>query len=329
MGRTPVSRMKFFPILLLLPAALGQTSPAGGGCCLKKTVSGVADDLNGVYIFSRTGGDSQDQDCFEGCVYKKEGAPETNEYCFKSVTEGAAPSEPESTAPSEPESTAPSEPESTAPSESNSTAPTSAGSTMDPIAAIDAANEEIEKANAEHATVSENVDTASNADSAVDNIQAALSPTSTTVGRRMRRQDESSTIGPVTSCEEFSKAYNSLLDELAKFSDDNVGLIKQLVEVLNSALGTIDTLCTPEAKQTLKDQSDSKVTAAKAKAAEYKEEKEERLVELVEIVKEALEQIEESNNILIASSIGTVQPATPAFTIPTDAYYYGLNSSTS
>merc|ERR1711913_212704 len=219
----------------------------------------------------------------------------------------------------EPESTAPSEPESTAPSEPESTAPTSAGSTIDPKAAIDAANEEIEKANAEHATVSENVDTASNADSAVDNIQAALSPTSTTVGRRMRRQDESSTIGPVTICEEFGERYNSLLDELAKFSDDNVGLIKQLVEVLNSAPGTIDTLCTPEAKQTLKDQSDSKVTAAKAKAAEYKEEKEERLDELVKIVKKAIKQIEEANNILIASSLATVPPATPIFTIPTDA----------
>merc|ERR1719333_562630 len=197
--------MKFFPILLLLPAALGQTSPAGGGCCQKKTVSGVADDLNGVYIFSRTGGDSQDQDCFEGCVYKKEGAPETNEYCFKAVTEGAAtiddeceaPTESTGTAPLELESTAPSEPESTAPSEPESTAPTSAGSTIDPNAAIDAAKKEIEEANEKHATVSENVNTASNADSAVDDIQAALSPTSTTVGRRMRRQDESSTIGPV------------------------------------------------------------------------------------------------------------------------------------
>merc|ERR1712110_806030 len=178
---------------------------------------------------------------------------------------------------------------------------------------------EIENANAEHATVSENVNTASNADSAVDNIQTALSPTSTTVGRRMRRQDESSTIGPVTTCDEFGEMYNSLLDELAKFSDDNVGLIKQLVEVLNSALSTIDTLCTEEAKQTLKDQSDSKVTAAKDKAAQYKEEKEDRLKELVEIVKEAIKQIEEANMILIASSLATVQPATPAFTIPTDA----------
>merc|ERR1712110_1319599 len=172
---------------------------------------------------------------------------------------------------------------------------------------------EIENANAEHATVSENVNTASNADSAVDNIQTALSPTSTTVGRRMRRQDESSTIGPVTTCDEFGEMYNSLLDELAKFSDDNVGLIKQLVEVLNSALSTIDTLCTEEAKQTLKDQSDSKVTAAKAKAAEYKEEKEERLDELVEIVKKALEKIEEANNILIAAfgPVGTVPPDAP------------------
>merc|ERR1712223_401832 len=303
MGRTPVSRMKFFPILLLLPAALGQTSPAGGGCCQKKTVSGVADDLNGVYIFSRTGGDSQDQDCFEGCVYKKEGAPETNEYCFKSVTEGAATIDDECEAPTESTGTAPSEPESTAPSESNSTALTSAGSTMDPIAAIDAAKREIEKANAEIATVSENVNTASNADSAVDNIQAALSPTSTTVGRRIRRQDVSSTIGPVTTCDEFGERYNTLLDELAKFSDDNVGLIKQLVELLNSALSTIDTLCTEEDKQTLKDQSDTKVTAAKAKAAEYKKEKEKKLEELVEIVEKATKQIEEMNNILISSSL--------------------------
>merc|ERR1711953_1353763 len=39
----------------------------------------------------------------------------------------------------------------------------------------------------------------------------------------------------------------------------------------------------------------------------------------VEIVKEAIKQIEEANMILIASSLATVQPATPAFTIPTDA----------
>merc|ERR1719361_1999685 len=131
-----MTMLRFSPILLLIPAIFAQSSTPGAGiCCQKKTVSDIANDLNGVYTFKRGGGDSEDQDCYNGCVYKKEGAPDTNEYCFKSVTQGAA-----TIADEECEAV------------SSSTGPTGPSSTAgNPVETIKSANEAIEKANADHA----------------------------------------------------------------------------------------------------------------------------------------------------------------------------------
>ena len=83
--------VRFFSILMLIPATFGQsTSSSPGSCCLQKTVSNLNPDLNGVYMFKREGEGSLVEDCFDGCIYSKEGPNIENEYCFRAVTTGAA-----------------------------------------------------------------------------------------------------------------------------------------------------------------------------------------------------------------------------------------------
>ena len=45
--------------------------PAGEGCCQKRTVSDVASELNGIYTWTRDGGEAENEDCLGGCVYTK------------------------------------------------------------------------------------------------------------------------------------------------------------------------------------------------------------------------------------------------------------------
>ena len=288
--------LRFFSIFILFPAIFGQSSsPNPGSCCQKRTVSDVSADLNGVYMFKRDGGDSQDQDCSGGCVYTKEGADAENEYCFRAVTTGAATIEEQCEA------------------VSSTTVSSTAGSTLNPTDTINAANEAITKANEDHAKATEDANTASEASNAVDTIQAALGPSSTTVGRIKRQA--STTVSPVSGCEDFSSKYSSLLEELTQLSDNNIDLIKQLVTVLTAA---IPVPCTETEKETLKDSTDSKVSAAKAKATEFKEEKEKKIEEYVQIVKDANQQIDEANNQLISMGSPTIPAATASFTVPTD-----------
>ena len=83
--------VRFLSILMLIPATFSQsTSSSPGSCCLQKTVSKLNPDLDGVYIFKREGEGSQVEDCFDGCIYTKEGPNPENEYCFQAVTTGAA-----------------------------------------------------------------------------------------------------------------------------------------------------------------------------------------------------------------------------------------------
>ena len=67
----PEARMLKVPtIFLLIPAILSQSTPSGD-CCLKKTVSDVDSELNGVYNFKQNNADAKDEICFDGCVYTK------------------------------------------------------------------------------------------------------------------------------------------------------------------------------------------------------------------------------------------------------------------
>ena len=199
-------------------------------------------------------------------------------------------------------------------SEPSSTVSSTAGSTLNPTDTINAANDAINKANEEHAKATEDINTANAASNAVYTIQSALSPSSAKVSGRIKIQ-ASKTVGHVSGCSDFSTKYNSLLDKLAILSDDNIGMIKELVTVLTAELPVP---CTNTEKETLKTSTESKVSTAKAKATEFKEEKEKKIEEFVQIVKEANQQIQEANNQLVAIGAQTIPAATVSFTIPTD-----------
>merc|ERR1719245_393931 len=63
-----------------------QTTGAGASCCQKKVVSEPA-EFAGEYNFKQDVGDSKDSNCFDGCIYTKDGG--SDEYCFKQVSSGA------------------------------------------------------------------------------------------------------------------------------------------------------------------------------------------------------------------------------------------------
>merc|ERR1711953_1451451 len=350
-----------------IEAQTTQSATPSGECCYKKTVTGTANQMDGTYYFKKNVVDVKDPNCADGCLYTREGR-ESEEYCFKAVTSGAAdinneceaptgtaegtgmPSEspsmppsdlpsgsptgtPEGTGmPSESASMPPSDlpigsptgtPEGTAmPSQSDtptgtaegtelppsaSSTPSTAGSTLSPEDTIDAANAAITQASADHTRATENSNTASEASSAVDDIQSSLST-------RIKRQSESTTVGPVSDCNDFGSKYNLLLDELSNFSDNNVGLIKQLVAVLKSVV-TIP--CTQSEKSSLKSTTASKVDSAKSKASSYKAEKEKEKEDAVKRVQAAQAQIVSSNQLLLDAGKQTKAPVTPSFTIPT------------
>merc|ERR1712232_199051 len=311
------------------------TSPGAEECCLKKVVSGTSNDMDGTYNYKKTFDGTKDENCFDGCIYTREGR-EGEEYCFKFVTSGAANINDECGAPagttpasgSSPgaQSTPPpsgSSPGSDSPTPTGGetspqptggetspgfTVPTSAGSTLSPEDTISAANAVITQANAAHAVATENANTASEASATVDEIQASLSAS------RIKRQSASTTVGPVTDCADFGSKYNQLLTELSSFSDSNVGLIKQLVTVLKGATNP----CDEAGKAALKAQTESKVAAAKSKATEYKAAKEAEKEELVKKVQQALADIEKANTDLTNASKPTVAGFTAAFSLTTN-----------
>lgn len=199
-------------------------------------------------------------------------------------------------------------------SEPSSTVTSTAGSTLNPTDIINAANDAINKANEDYAKATEDINTANAAIIACDMIQSALSPSSAKVSGRIKIR-ASKSVGLVSGCSDFSTKYNSLLEGLDILTDDNIGLIKQLVTVLTAALPVP---CTDTEKETLKTSTESKVSAAKAKAQDFKEEKEQKIEEFVQIVKESNQQIQEANNQLVAIGAQTIPVATVSFTIPTD-----------
>merc|ERR1712226_247561 len=340
------------------PPSTPPTTPPEG-CCLKKVVSGTSNDMDGTYNYKKNFDGEKDENCFDGCIYTREGR-EGEEYCFKFVNSGAAnindecgaptgttppsgsspgagstplPSGSESPAPtgessppptggeSSPPPTGESSPPPTGgetspaptgessppPTSPGSTVPTSAGSTLSPEDTIAAANSVITEANAAHAAATENANTASDASTAVDEIQASLSA-------RIKRQAASTTVGPVSDCADFSSKYNQLLNELSNFSDSNVGVIKQLVTVLKNV---VTNPCSLTEKLALKTETEAKVAAAKSKATEYKAAKEAEKEELVKKVQQAQANIAQANTDLANANKPTQAMITPAFHVPT------------
>merc|ERR1719507_79783 len=213
--------LKVHIFLFLIPGLLTQSTTPSGGCCQRKTVSNSDSDLNGVYTWKRNGAEVEDAACFDGCVYTKEDAPESNEYCFKAVTSGAATIADECDATAEP-TTDGQTPEPTSdgqtpePTSDGQTTTASPGSTSNPEDRIEDANAKIAEANAKHTAATENANAANTASSTVDNIDSALNTATTTTASsgRVKRQSVSTTVSPIGNCDDFDARYNELLDAL-------------------------------------------------------------------------------------------------------------------
>ena len=57
-------------------------------CCRKKVISEPIQYV-GTYIYKRQFDGEKDENCYDGCIYSKEGFPEL-EYCFKKVETNSA-----------------------------------------------------------------------------------------------------------------------------------------------------------------------------------------------------------------------------------------------
>ena len=169
---------------------------------------------------------------------------------------------------------------------------------------IEAANTAISQANVALAEATSRMDTARAASDTVDELQARLAGRATTVQ-------------PVSDCRDFGSKYFSLLAQMTNMSDGNVGLIKQLVDVLKAANSNPWVFpCTNAEKADLLSATADKVEVAKSRAKEYHYEQEIEKQKLVRIIREAMEKIEQANALLIATVTTTFPYTSPPYTRP-------------
>merc|ERR1712106_933186 len=65
-----------------------STTPVSSTCCTQRTVSGVGDQLDGIYTYKEDRLDGNlEEPCEGGCVYTKVGVLE-DEYCFRQAMLG-------------------------------------------------------------------------------------------------------------------------------------------------------------------------------------------------------------------------------------------------
>merc|ERR1712168_1668305 len=209
-------------------------------CCKTKIVSGtLAEDqgLAGTYTLLRDAGVAPDAACANGCVYSRDGM-EGDEYCFQAVAAGADIEDQEcgaDTGATEPAGATDGATDgATEPAGDQTTASSDElrQQAEDAAARVAANNNLIDEAN-------QNIANAERTTTAIDAIKEKLSPTATTLGRRLRQKRQDSTDGPTPmpvevpgTCSEFGEAYKALLDLAADVNDDNIDQIKVYVDAL-------------------------------------------------------------------------------------------------
>merc|ERR1711892_1553012 len=212
-----------FLVLCSLPYMHAQS------CCTKKIVTGAAAEakgLVGTYTLLNDVADDKNPACFDGCVYSRD-ERQGEEYCFQAV-DGGADIEDQCDAPTG----------TTAAAGAQTTA--GAGAQTTPLSS-DALRQTAEDAaarvKANNAIIvedNERIEKAEATTSAIDAIQAKLTPDeATTPTGRIRQKRQASTNAPTPkavdepeTCEEFGTTYKELLDMAADVTDDNIAKIK-------------------------------------------------------------------------------------------------------
>merc|ERR1712128_183817 len=240
-------------------------------CCTKKIVTGAAAEdkgLVGTYTLLDDVSDDKNVACFDGCVYAREGR-QGEEYCFQAVA-GGADIEDQCDAPTG--TTAEAGAQTTAAAGAQTSA--GAGAQTTPLSS-DELRQQAEEAAAE-VTVNnaiivednERIEKAEATTSAIDAIQAKLTPDeATTPTGRIRQKRQATTNAPTPkavdepgTCEEFETTYTDLLEMAADVTDENIAQIKVYVDALINV--DVAGMCTPAERLALATDTNAKAEAA-------------------------------------------------------------------
>merc|ERR1712128_21804 len=240
-------------------------------CCHKKIVSGAAAEdkgLVGTYTLLDDVSDDKNVACFDGCVYAREGR-QGEEYCFQAVA-GGADIEDQCDAPTG--TTAEAGAQTSAGAGAQTTA--AAGAQTTPLSS-DELRQQAEEAAAE-VTVNnaiivednERIEKAEATTSAIDAIQAKLTPDEASIPTgRIRQKRQATTNAPTPkavdepgTCEEFETTYTDLLEMAADVTDENIAQIKVYVDALINV--DVAGMCTPAERLALATDTNAKAEAA-------------------------------------------------------------------
>merc|ERR1712106_791824 len=306
-------------------------------CCTKKIVTGAAAEdkgLDGIYTLLNDVSDDKNAACFDGCVYSREGKL-GEEYCFQAVA-GGADIEDQCDAPTG--TTAGAGAQTTAAGAGAQTTAgagaqttSAAGAQTTPLSS-DALRQQAEEAAAE-GTVNnaiivednERIEKAEATTSAIDAIQAKLTPDeATTPTGRIRQKRQATTNAPTPkavdepgTCEEFGTTYKVLLDMAADVTDDNIAQIKVYVDALINF--DVAGECTSDALTTLASQTSTQAEAAVKSTRDYTGAKEKNVEALKKKVNELIE---------LQSSINDELVDREEATVPIGAQTYAVDATT-
>merc|ERR1712106_356427 len=298
-------------------------------CCTKKIVTGAAAEdkgLDGIYTLLNDVADDKNAACFDGCVYSREGKL-GEEYCFQAVA-GGADIEDQCDAPTG--TTAGAGVQTTAAGAGAQTT-AGAGAQTTPLSS-DALRQTAEDAaarvKANNAIIvedNERIEKAEATTSAIDAIQAKLTPDeATTPTGRIRQKRQATTNAPTPkavdepgTCEEFGTTYKVLLDMAADVTDDNIAQIKVYVDALINF--DVAGECTSDALTTLASQTSTQAEAAVKSTRDYTGAKEKNVEALKKKVNELIE---------LQSSINDELVDREEATVPIGAQTYAVDATT-
>merc|ERR1711892_337744 len=304
-------------VLCSLPYMYAQS------CCTKKIVSGAAAEdkgLVGTYTLLNDVADDKNPACFDGCVYAREGKL-GEEYCFQSVAGGAdiedqcdAPTGTTAAAAGA-QTTAGAGAQTTAAAGSQTTA--GAGAQTTPLSSDELrqkAEDAAARVKANNAIIvedNERIEKAEATTSAIDAIQAKLTPDATTPTGRIRQKRQATTNNPTpkavdkpTTCEEFGITYKQLLEMAADVTDENIAQIKVYVDALINV--DLAVLCNSDDLKTLATQTNTKAEAAVKSTKDYTGAKETKVEALKKEVNEDIELQSTINDKLVEREEATV-----------------------
>merc|ERR1711892_319992 len=290
-------------------------------CCTKKIVSGTAAaGLEGTYTLLNDVADDKNVACFDGCVYAREGR-QGEEYCFQAVAGGAdiedqcdAPTG--TTAEAGAQTTAGAGAQTSAGAGAKTTA--AAGAQTTPLSSDELrqkAEDAAARVRANNAIIvedNERIEKAEATTSAIDAIQAKLTPDeATTPTGRIRQKRQATTNAPTpkavdepTTCEEFETTYTDLLEMAADVTDENIAQIKVYVDALINV--DVAGMCTSAERLALATDTNAKAEAAVKSTKDYTGTKETKVEILKKEVNEDIELQSTINDELVEREEATV-----------------------